>query len=484
VRRNVFNGAARVRRPLRSAVLLAAASLSACSGVTNLFTGPSPAIPGVEHLSGFIGGVVADEPRAALVAREVLATGGNAADAATALGFALSVTYPSRASLGAGGACLAFNPLHDGPGNGVPEAILFMPRAAAAVAPGADRPAAVPMLARGLFALHDRYGRQPFEPLVLPAQSLAQGGVVMSRAFATDLALVAGPLLADPTARAIFAGPGGRPLGEGDRLLQPALGATLGQLRNSGVGDMYQGVLAHQLADATARAGGAIGLADLRAALPLTAPAILQTDGRDRVAFLPPPADGGLAAAAAFGVLQTRPGDVAAAGARALAVAARWRSRGGDPAAVLAAGNLPAASLPALPASTGFATLDRDGNAVACVVTMNNLFGTGRVAPGTGIVLAASPADVPAPLLAASIAYNPNRVGFRAAVTGTGQDGAALAAAVAMLNTLRSLAPMPAPVPEPGRADVIACPGYLPDNDATCRWAVDPRGAGLAIGAN
>ena len=109
---------------------------------------------------------------------------------------------------------------------------------------------------------------------------------------------------------------------------------------------------------------------------------------------------------------------------------------------------------------------------------MDNLFGTGRIAPGTGILLAAAPRPDAAPLLAAAIAWNPNLRAFRAAVTGTGQDGAALAAAVAMNNALHSRAAMPAAVPEPGRANAIACSRYLPDSDGSCNWAVDPRSAG------
>jgi gamma-glutamyltranspeptidase/glutathione hydrolase len=467
---------------LRNAALLGAALATAsCSTMgsisQSLFGGVSP---GAQRVSGFLGGVVADEPRAAVVGREVLATGGTAADAAVALGFALSVTLPSRASLGGGGACLAYSPSKDGPSQGVPEAFVFVPAAPAGHG-GGDRPAAIPALPRGLFALHARYGKKPFETLLSPAEQMARFGVPASRAFVRDLQVVAGPLFADPNVAAVFSHDGA-PLAEGERLVQSDLGATLAQLRVAGVGDFYQGLLAQRLARGSQRAGGAFTAEDLRAFLPRMPAPVTVDDGNDHVAFLPPPADGGLAAAAALQALQANPTDYGGANARALAVAAGWRMTGGDPQALLAAAP-PAASLPGLPASTTFLTLDRDGNAVACALTMNNLFGTGRMAPGTGVLLAASPSVFPPPLLAAAIAWNEPLHAFRAAVGGSGQSGAALAAAVAMMNTLRSGQPMPAPVPEPGRANVIACSRYLPENDGTCGWATDPRGAGLAIGS-
>jgi gamma-glutamyltranspeptidase/glutathione hydrolase len=55
---------------------------------------------------------------------------------------------------------------------------------------------------------------------------------------------------------------------------------------------------------------------------------------------------------------------------------------------------------------------------------------------------------------------------------------------VALINTLRTGQAMPVAVPEPGRANVGACSRYLPDGDASCRWATDPRGAGLAVGSS
>jgi gamma-glutamyltranspeptidase/glutathione hydrolase len=367
-------------------------------------------------------------------------------------------------------------------------------------------------MARAMFALHARYGHAPFEALTIYAEQSARFGVQVSRAFARDLAVVAGPLSGDPGARAIFLQPNGQPLAEGMPLLQPDLGATLAQLRVSGVGDLYSGTLANKLVSAAGQAGGGLTLAALRDVRPVFAPAIIvDAPGRDQVAFLPPPADGGLAAAAAFRSLMAAPNDMQAAQDRALAVAAAWRAQGGqgDPAALLA-GPAQSAALPALPASTGLVTLDRDGRTVACSFTMNNLFGTGRVAPGTGMLLAASPSWMPPALLVAGVGWNPNLHTFHAAVAASGQEGAPLAGADVLMQSLRAPRPLvfenqgiavnspivdlaPArkvnvdvtmrPAPEPGRADVIGCSGYLPGSEESCSWSADPRNAGLAVGS-
>src|SRR5262249_15064760 len=213
------------------------------------------------------------------------------------------------------------------------------------------------------------------------------------------------------------------------------------------------------------------------------APALVVPYRRDQVAFLPPPADGGLAAASAFSMLAQDPSALGPANARALAVAARWRQGGADAQSLLTASVPPGGSLPALPASTSVVTLDKDGNAVACAFSMDNLFGTGRVLPGLGILLAASPTAMPPPLYAAAIAWNDNIHAFRAAVGGSGQEGAPMAVAVGMLNALRTNQPMASPVPDPGRANVISCVNYLP-GDGGCAWATDPRDAGLAAGGS
>jgi len=458
---------------------------AACGSLSsvNPFASSAPPAGQPGHVQGFLGGVVADEPRAALVGRDVLSLGGNAADAAVAVGLALAVTLPSRASLGAGGACLAYSPGAKSVNGGTPQAIMFVPRPPAQVGANADRPAALPMLARGLFLLHARYGRVPFESLIIPAERMARFGFPISRALANDLSVVAGPLMADPGARAVFS-QNGVLLKEGDPLVQVDLAATLTQLRVAGVGDLYQGTLARRLAQASPLVGGPMTFDDLRQALPALADPLIEPYRGDKVAFLPPPADGGLAAAAAFETLRQHPGDFGGAEARALAVAARWRQGGATPDQVLKAASLPQAGLPPLPASTTWATLDRDGNAVICAASLDNLFGTGRIVPGTGFFLAASPASVPLPLFAAALAWNSNLQAFRAEVGGSGQTGAALAAAAGMASTLTTGAAMPAAVPDPGRANVISCAGYLPGEDRSCRWVTDPRGAGLAVGGS
>ncbi len=475
-------------RLARAALLglgLALAGCSAVNVVTSPLTGsggPPEGTPG--HVAGFLGAVVADEPQSALVGRQALSAGGNAADAAVAVAATLAVTLPSRAGLGGGGGCLAYQPGGKSVNKGVPEAAIFVPLAPPRP-PGAeaDRPAAVPMLPRGLFLLHARYGHLPFEQLVRPAEDLARSGAVASRAFVDDLRLVAGPLLADPQARTVFSRDG-VPLAVGDRFVQPALAATLAQIRTAGVGDFYQGTLARRIVEASRLAGGPLTLPELYGALPAWAAPIELADGREQIAFLPPPADGGLAAAAALQVLLANPGALAEAGARAQEIAVAWRQSGGDPRALLSAvsAEAPAPVLPPLPATTTFVTLDNAGGAVACALTMDNLFGTGRIAPGVGFLLAASPRGVPHPLLAAALATRRSHTVFRAAVGGSGQNAAGLAAAVAMANALRTGAPMAEPVPDPGRANVIVCAAGLPGSERSCAWATDPRGGGLAVG--
>jgi gamma-glutamyltranspeptidase/glutathione hydrolase len=407
---------------IRLSLAAALIPLASCGKIIG--SGPNAQLGQMTIAPSVFGYAVADEPQAALVARQILNSGGNAADAAAAAGFALSVTLPSRAGLGGGGACIIRMP--DGRGNmQPPAALLFTPGAPASN--GGDRPAAVPTLARGLLALQARYGSMPFSAVVVPAERLA-GGVPVSPALASDLAVVGGALLADPAAATVFGGLAGSVLTAGQNLVQPDLAATFEVLRTQGVQGFYRGGFPEVFAAAAGQAGASLTDADLAAAVPQFVAPSVTVQGKVQVASLP------------------------------------FNDQAGSRL---------------VPASSGFATLDKNGGVVACVVTMNNLFGTGRVAPGTGILLAASPNAVPTPLYRAAVALNAGTGAFRAAVTGTGQAEAPEAAALGLAAALSQTAPQ---IPEPGRANIISCPGGVPGGEATCSATADPRGLGLAVG--
>jgi gamma-glutamyltranspeptidase/glutathione hydrolase len=411
---------------IRSFAVTAALSLLTACGLGSKLSGSGPdtQLGQTATAPSAFGYAVADEPQAALVARQILNNGGNAADAAAAAGFAMSVTLPSRAGLGGGGACIIKVP--DAKGNPQPAVALLFPPGAPA-ASGGDRPAAVPTMARGLLALEARYGTLPVASIIVPAERLA-GGVPVSPALEADLTVVGSALLADPGADAVFGTPSGGLLPAGANLSQPDLVATLEVLRTQGVQGFYQGAFASQFAAAADQAGANLSAADLNDTLPQFVNPILATLGSYQLAGLP------------------------------------YDDTAGSKI---------------LPASAGFAALDKNGGVVACVVTMNNLFGTGRIAPGTGILLAASPKTVPTPLLRAAIAYTPGSGNFRAAVTGTGQQDAPTAASQGLYDALNNTT---APVTDPGRANIISCPGGVPGGEATCTATADPRGQGLAVG--
>ena len=469
------SGFAGMHRFARTASVVGAltASLAACSLGSESGT-PVAATP------PFGGAVVADEPQAAQIGKRILAQGGSAADAAAAMGFALSVTLPSRASLGGGGACLAYDPSPKSPLAGEPEAILFSPGTPAK--PGsADRPAAVTMMARGLYLLQARYGTMRPAQVIKPAEDAARAGTTVSPALARDLAVVAGPLSGDPAVRAVFFA-GERPLAAGAALVQPELADTLAAIRQSGVADLAQGSLARKFVADMARAGGGVSLDDLAKSAPTLDRAwLLQKGSGDFLALLPAAERGSAAVAVAAESLIDTPKDIDAAYQRALSVAAAARE--GDPAnATLLKGAVAPGKLGALPASTTFAAVDAAGRAVVCATSLDNLFGTGRMAQSTGILLAASPARAASPLLSMAIEFGRSETGFLALSGGSGQEGAPMAAAFGLNAGVNGK--LPAQPPEPGRANVIACPDGLAGGGQSCVWSADPRDAGAAVGVN
>jgi gamma-glutamyltranspeptidase/glutathione hydrolase len=520
-------------------------AVAACSGRDKAIR------PEDEPLEGFIGGVVADEPQAALIGRDVLAIGGNAVDAAVATAFAMAVTLPSQASLGGGGLCLVFERK-----SGEVRALDFTARAPAVVPPTADRPTAVPGHVRGFYTLHARYGKLPWSQAVAPAERLARFGALVSRALAQDIVPVRSALEREPDVRRVLAAPG-RPglVDDGDRIEQPELAAMLARLRTEGPAGLYAGQGAEQFANAVRSAGGSLDRLDLASYRPQWLETLRLRLGDEVAHFAPPPFASGHVAGAMLAMLadggRYRRASTEERPHLLIEVAARAFADRPSPATAPATGRGAAETsldrlnidalmagyaserrdtalftrLPAWPAENPAAAsviaIDRNGNAVSCAVTTNSLFGSGRIAPGTGIFLASMPgpggrgASALTPMLIA----NPNVREFHFAATGIGGTAAPVALAQTAARALLAGEPLAAAIgnarvlggsdgervyaepslaagpaeglrrrghalavtPQIGRVNGIACLGGLPPEPRTCAAAADPRGFGLAV---
>lgn len=518
------------------------AALAACGGQGSVST----TSPASATANGFAGAVAVDEPMAAQIGRDVLASGGSAADAAVAAYFALAVTLPSTAGLGGGGVCL----INDRQDKTV-EAIMFLPLAR----PGGQ--VGLPLNVRGMALLQARHGKAHWSALLGPAQRLAQQGMPVSRALARELATAADKLRADPILAQIYLGADGQPLREGDNLVQLDLGSMLSQIRAGGPGSFYGGPAAARMLDAAQSAGLPLSSEDLQASLPTVANPLIVDLGGPNLYFTPPPASGGLETAELLGLLtQTRswrdadaaerPHLFAEASMRSFADRGHWlKPDGGSatpPDEILDGSHLsdlmagyasdkatPAASLnpPPLPPHTenpwsaSIVTADKDGDAVACNVTLNDLFGSGKMLPGTGVVLAAAPNQT---------GQDPNNLGammytsraggsFFYAAAASGGVTAPTALAQVFLASIEDKQPLASAIAvhrihhnglpdvvfyEPGtdgallqdltqhghqvqqasilgRVQAIWCPRSSKDQDVGCQAAADPRGDGNAL---
>ncbi|GBR54181.1 gamma-glutamyltranspeptidase [Neokomagataea thailandica NBRC 106555] len=311
--------------------------------------------------------------------------------------------------------------------------------------------------------MHHGYGSVDFGDLLTPAITLANNGVTVSHTLASDITAVHSALFADDNARALFSRDGA-PLATGDTLIQPRLAGFLTRLKTAGVGDLYTGALATVFSTAAQSAGGALTPEDMRQTLPTENTALTSNANGLSAEFTAPPADGGLGAAIQY-----------VTGASAQAAVAGWRASGSnDPdtaQTLLNDRRTGGGALPALPASTAFTITDRSGLAVACTLSDYNLFGTGRIAGSTGVVLGASPAQTPQPLFPAAILHGGKTL--RAVIAGSGQNGAADAVGTAA----RAFANGQSTLPEGnGRANAIVCDG------TSCHGLTDSRGTGLATG--
>lgn len=360
------------------------ASLIGCLCLGACANGVEFSLPGAVG-SNLAGGIVAgDEPRSVLVAKDILDSGGTAADAAVALAFATAVTLQSSSGLGGGGLCTVFDAA-----SGDAESLVFPLAGARGRETLARWQVAVPALARGMFALHAKHGELPWQALVVPAENLSRFGVQVTRAMAEDLSQASDSLVNDPEALDNFTSQRRTLLAEGDRFRQLDMAAVFGRMRARTPGDFYTGALSRSIDDGALTTGASLNVNDLRSYTPVwSTPRLLRFDDRDVYVS----------------------------------------SRGVDEAQLRTTLTQPSgdtgARVPFVPSATSFVVADARGNAVACSLTMGQPFGVGIMLDGLGFLLAPSPEVATPPPLFSLIGVNRStgQVTFAAATAGKGGD--------------------------------------------------------------
>ncbi|MDH1629473.1 gamma-glutamyltransferase [Pseudomonas mosselii] len=367
---------------------------------------------------------------ATAAAKQILQQGGNAFDAAVAIGATLAVVEPYGSGLGGGGFFL-LRESADSPRYTFLDARERAPAAARAdmylkdgkVQPGLSingpLAAAIPGLPQALADLAATHGRLPLKDSLAPAIRLANQGFAVDRIY-RDRATMRLSALRDnaESARLFLAGNDVPALGTVIR--QPELAATLLALAEHGRDGFYRGPTAHRLVEGVRQAGGVWTLDDLAGyhtawREPLRYPLAEQRE----LISSPPPSAGGVALAQSLAMLQRLPWQSAEPVQRShyvIEVLRRvYRDRGllGDPDYVANPINrllarqyltgladsidvrqaTPSSALPPSPAwregdhTTHFTVIDADGNAVSATLSVNLPFGAAFSVPGTGVVL-------------------------------------------------------------------------------------------------
>jgi gamma-glutamyltranspeptidase / glutathione hydrolase len=397
--------------------------------VMGLLPAHTASLPPTESTTGL---VVSAQRLAAEAGVDILRQGGNAVDAAVAVGYAEAVVNPCCGNIGGGGFLTAH--LADGR-----DVFLNFRETAPATASrdmyldpagqpvrGASlfgwKAVAVPGSVLGLDTALVKYGTLSRSVVMAPAIRLARDGFVLTAADADILARGAPLLRRNPVAAAIFLHADGSPTRAGERLHQPALAATLQAIAERGPDAFYAGAIPHAVEQAARDGGGIITAADF-AAYRITETAPLRCTYRGYVVLsAPPPSSGGTTLCETLHILEAY--DLGAMGFHAAETvhlmtealrlaffdratylgdpafvsmpltrllskdyAARLRGQIGDRAT-------PSASLgPAVPPpgekpeTTHFSIIDKDGNAVSITTTINGGFGAGVAAGDTGFLL-------------------------------------------------------------------------------------------------
>lgn len=247
--------------------------------------------------------VVASEPLAAEAGVEILRAGGNAVDAAVAVGFSLAVTHPQAGNLGGGGFMLirlasgeatvvdyreqapgaAHRDMYlDASGEPISEASIVGARAVA-----------VPGTVAGLALAHRRYGRLKWRRVLAPAIRLARKGFPVSFSLARSLRDHQERLARFPETKRIFLRDG-RPYEPGEAFRQPELARTLREIARRGPQVFYSGRIAEQIAETMREHGGLLTLDDLHAYEPKLREPLRGSFRGYEILSVPSPSSGGI----------------------------------------------------------------------------------------------------------------------------------------------------------------------------------------------
>jgi gamma-glutamyltranspeptidase / glutathione hydrolase len=374
--------------------------------------------------------VIAQEPIAADAGVAVLKNGGNAIDAAVAVGFALAVTHPFAGNIGGGGFMLVR--MADGRTTFIdfreraPERASHNMYLDAAGKPTHDSvdgwlASGVPGSVRGFELAEQKFGKKKWSDVMAPAIALASNGFPVSYSLAESLK-GAKNLGRYEDSKRIFQRNG--KFYELDEVFkQPELAATLERISKNGAKEFYEGETAQKLAAAMAKNGGMISLADLKNYAAAERKPITGKYRNYELITAPPPSSGGVGILQMMGMLEGSGYEKSGAGSAAsihfVAETMRryYADRNeylGDPDFVKnpISGLLDPAYIARRRASidlnhatpsdqinpghpkgsegtetTHFAVVDAEGNAVAVTYTLNGGFGSGVTAPGLGFLL-------------------------------------------------------------------------------------------------
>lgn len=254
---------------------------------------------------GTRGAVASQESHATDVGRAILEKGGNAVDAAVAVGFALAVTHPSAGNVGGGGFMVIRLP------DGTAHALDYRERAPARAhrdmyldkdgkptkeSLQGPKAAGIPGSVAGLAEAHRKLGRLAWKEVVAPAVALARDGHLVDEVHAADLASGVKKMREagqEATAK-LYEKADGTPWAAGDTWKQPALAATLQAIADGGPDAFYEGPIAARMVADVSQAGGVWDVKDL---------AGYEAKWRDPVRFvyrgheittMPPPSAGGV----------------------------------------------------------------------------------------------------------------------------------------------------------------------------------------------